>query len=100
MQAENIELKKKTIKTMSKNAGGYMGIQIGKLGPAVGSMWKGKNVYRSYNPFVKTPHTPGQQEQRASLSSRTGICYPTSMAKFSDLSILARVFSPGGSLLK
>ncbi len=40
---------------MSKNAGGYMGIQIGKLGPAVGSMWKGKNVYRSYNPFVKPP---------------------------------------------
>ncbi len=34
-----------------------MGIQIGKLGPAVGSMWKGKNVYRSYNPFVKPPPT-------------------------------------------
>ena len=67
---------------MSKNAGGYMGIQIGKLGPAVGSMWKGKNIYRSYNPFVKNPRTPEQQAQRA---------------KFSVLSRLARAFSPASN---
>jgi hypothetical protein len=67
---------------MSKNAGGYMGIQIGKLGPAVGSMWKGKNVYRSHNPFVKNPRTPEQQAQRA---------------KFGVLSRLARVFSPASN---
>ena len=67
---------------MSKNSGGYMGIQIGKLGPAVGSMWKGRNVYRSYNPFVKNPRTPEQQLQRA---------------KFSILTNLARVFSPASN---
>ena len=67
---------------MSKNAGGYMGIQIGKLGPAVGSMWKGKNVYRSYNPFVKNPRTSEQQKQRT---------------KFALLSNLARVFSPASN---
>ena len=49
---------------MSKNAGGYMGIQIGKLGPAVGQMWKGKNVYRSHNPFPKDPKTPQQKAIR------------------------------------
>lgn len=60
-----------------------MGIQIGKLGPAVGVMWKGRNVYRSYNPFVKNPRTAGQIEQRA---------------KFKELSGLARVFSPASNL--
>lgn len=67
---------------MSKNAGGYMGIQIGKLGPAVGSMWKGRNVYRSYNPFVKDPRTAEQLKQRS---------------KFALLSNLARVFSPASN---
>ncbi len=52
---------------MSKNAGGYMGIQVGKLGPAVGFMWKGKNVYRSYNPFARDPKTPKQLLVRAYL---------------------------------
>ena len=33
---------------MSKNCKGYMGDQIGKLGPAVGSRWKGKMIYRAY----------------------------------------------------
>lgn len=50
---------------MSKNANGYMGIQVGKLGPAVGFMWKGKNIYRAYNPFAKDANTPKQQLQRA-----------------------------------
>lgn len=59
-----------------------MGIQIGKLGPAVGVMWKGRNVYRSYNPFVKNPRTAEQQKQRS---------------KFALLSNLARVFSPASN---
>lgn len=50
---------------MSKNANGYMGVQVGKLGPAVGFMWKGRNVYRAYNPFVKNPNTEKQQLHRA-----------------------------------
>ena len=67
---------------MRKNSGGYMGIQIGKLGPAVGSMWKGRNVYRSYNPFVKNPRTPEQLKARE---------------KFTILTQLARMFSPASS---
>ena len=42
-----------------------MGTQVGKLGPAVGSMWKGRNVYRAYNPFVKNPRTEKQLLVRA-----------------------------------
>ena len=53
---------------MSKNSGGYMGVQVGKLGPAVGSMWKGRNIFRAYNPFVKNPRTEKQQLQRARFS--------------------------------
>ena len=59
-----------------------MGIQIGKLGPAVGVMWKGRNVFRSYNPYVKNPRTPRQQQARA---------------KFALLSKLAKVFSPAAN---
>ena len=33
---------------MSKNTQGYLGPQIGKLGPAVGFLWKGRNIYRSH----------------------------------------------------
>ena len=56
-----------------------MGIQVGKLGPAVGFMWKGKNVYRGYNPFAKDPKTGSQVAQRN---------------KFKFLSKLARLLSP------
>jgi acetyltransferase-like isoleucine patch superfamily enzyme len=28
-------------------------------------MWKGRNIYRAYNPFVKNPRTEKQQLQRA-----------------------------------
>lgn len=68
---------------MSKNAQGYMGIQIGKLGPAVGSMWKGRNVYRGYNPFVKNPKTEKQVLQRS---------------QFSLMNKLARALSPAINL--
>ena len=50
---------------MSKNTQGYLGPQIGKLGPAVGFLWKGRNIYRSHNPFVHDPQTPAQQLIRA-----------------------------------
>ncbi len=49
---------------MSKNSQGYMGSQIGKLGPAVGFRWKGKDVYRSHQPFVRNPKTMKQQLTR------------------------------------
>lgn len=49
---------------MSKNYSGYMGPQIGKLGPAVGFKWKNKNVFRAYNPWPKNPNTQKQQDAR------------------------------------
>lgn len=50
---------------MSKNNKGYMGDQIGKLGPAVGRRWKGRMVYASYQKFVANPRTEAQQIIRA-----------------------------------
>lgn len=50
---------------MSKNNKGYMGDQIGKLGPAVGRRWKGRQVYASYQKFVANPRTEAQQIIRA-----------------------------------
>ena len=46
---------------MSKNSQGYMGPQIGKLGPAIGYLWKGRQVFRGYNPFVKDRNSEKQQ---------------------------------------
>ena len=68
---------------MSKNTQGYLGPQIGKLGPAVGFLWKGRNIYRSHNPFVRNPKTPAQVEARA---------------KFKLLAQTARLLSPAINL--
>lgn len=64
---------------MSKNAKGYMGVQVGKLGTAVGSIFRRRQVYRSYQPFVKNPRTPKQIAGRL---------------KFSTLSQLSRSLAP------
>ena len=64
---------------MSKNANGYMGIQIGKLGPAIAQMWKGRNVYRSHNPFIHDPKTDAQRQVRT---------------RFGAINQLARALSP------
>lgn len=45
---------------MSKNVKGYMGIQVGKLGPAVGKIFRGKQVYAAYNSIVNNPKTKRQ----------------------------------------
>ena len=50
---------------MSKNMKGYMGDQIGKLGPAVGRRWKGRMVMASYQGHVRNPRTEEQQLVRA-----------------------------------
>ena len=49
---------------MSKNAQGYMGTQVGKLGTAVGRRFRGAQVYSAYQPFVRNPRTDGQKKQR------------------------------------
>ena len=64
---------------MSKTANGYMGIQIGKLGPAIAQMWKGRNVYRSHNPFIHDPKTDAQRQVRT---------------RFGAINQLARALSP------
>lgn len=50
---------------MSKNFKGYMGDQIGKLGPAVGRRWKGLMVYTAYQGHVSNPNTDSQKLVRA-----------------------------------
>lgn len=45
---------------MSKNVKGYMGIQVGKLGPAVGKIFRGRQVYAAYNSLVNNPNTKRQ----------------------------------------
>lgn len=53
---------------MAKNAQGYMGTQIGKLGTAVGRRFRGIQVYSAYQPFVRNPKSAGQKKQRAIFS--------------------------------
>lgn len=65
---------------MSKNYKGFMGEQIGKLGPAVGYMFRGQQAYRAYTKAVRNPRTPKQQRGRI---------------QFSELSVLSRAFAPG-----
>lgn len=65
---------------MSKNYKGFMGEQIGKLGPAVGYKFRGQQAYRAYTKAVRNPRTPKQQMGRL---------------KFSVLSGLSRAFAPG-----
>lgn len=65
---------------MSKNFQGYMGEQIGKLGPAVGYKFRGQQAYRAYTKSVRNPRTPEQQMNRM---------------RFATLSELSRLFAPG-----
>lgn len=56
---------------MSKYSQGYMGPQIGKLGPAVGRRWRGKNVMVAYQEFVRNPKSLDQQKVRARFAKLT-----------------------------
>ncbi len=58
---------------MSKNWQGYMGIQVGKLGPAVGRIYRGEQVYSAYQPNVSNPRTEEQQANRARFSRLMGL---------------------------
>lgn len=50
---------------MSKYYQGYLGAQIGKLGNAVGRMWKGRAVMAVYQPNINDARTNAQQLVRA-----------------------------------
>ena len=43
---------------------GIVGPFAGKLGPAVGYLWKGRQCVRAYQPYVRYPNTEFQQQQR------------------------------------
>ena len=58
---------------MSKNNAGYMGQQIGKLGPAVGRRWRGMNVYSAYQKFVKDRKSESQLAVRAKFGAITSL---------------------------
>ena len=49
---------------MAKQSAGYMGGFSGKLGTAVGYMWRGKWCIRAHNPYPANPRTPKQVEHR------------------------------------
>lgn len=68
---------------MSKNNMGYMGNQIGKLGTAVGTIFRRQQIYRAHQKFVRNPQTSRQQMGRL---------------RFSVLSGLSRAFAPGIAL--
>ncbi len=53
---------------MSKMSMGYLGSQIGRLGTAVGSRWKGRDVMRAYQRYVSNPKTTAQQTNRAKFA--------------------------------
>lgn len=65
---------------MAKNYQGYMGEQIGKLGPAVGYKFRGQQTYRAYTKTARNPRTPKQQMGRL---------------RFAVLSGLSRSYAPG-----
>lgn len=49
---------------MSLVYNGYMGPVIGRLGPAVGYLWRGRPVFRAYVRHIHYPNTPQQQAER------------------------------------
>lgn len=50
---------------MAKQSAGYMGGFNGKLGPAVGYMWRGVWCVRSHQPYPRNPRTEAQVAHRA-----------------------------------
>lgn len=60
---------------MSKYSKGYMGEQIGKLGPAVGRKWRGIAYMAAYQKNVSNPNTEDQQLVRARFRSLTALMH-------------------------
>ena len=49
---------------MARQTAGFMGGFHGRLGPAVGYMWRGVWCVRSYNPHPRNPRTEAQTAHR------------------------------------
>ena len=49
---------------MARQTAGFMGGFHGRLGPAVGYMWRGQWCVRAYNPAPRNPRTPEQVAHR------------------------------------
>ncbi|MCR5445359.1 MAG: DUF6266 family protein [Bacteroidales bacterium] len=49
---------------MAKQMGGFLGPVVGKLGPAVGYLWRGRPVFRAYVRHIHYPNTKRQQFER------------------------------------
>ena len=49
---------------MSLVYNGYMGPVIGRLGPVVGYLWRGRPVFRAYVRHIHYPNTQQQQAER------------------------------------
>lgn len=47
---------------------GILGPVSNKVGPVVGTTWKGRAVIKGYQPNVANPRTPAQQQQRSLFS--------------------------------
>ena len=75
---------------MSKNFKGYMGDQIGKLGPAVGRRWKNRMVYSSYQGKVKNPKTPEQQIVRARFAALSNLATEFTTAFMTGMGLAAK----------
>ena len=75
---------------MSKYSQGYMGDQIGKLGPAVGFRWKGRAVMRAYLKHIANPNTLAQRIVRARFRVLTQMASAFSRATVIGLNDVAK----------
>ena len=87
---------------MSKYSKGYMGTQIGKLGPAVGRRWKGKDVMSAYQKFVHNPNTESQQLVRARFARIVALSRSLREALLQGMKRYAQrcVFTEGNAFVK
>ena len=49
---------------MAKQLGGILGPVVGRLGPTVGYLWRGRPVFRAYVRHIRYPNTERQQVER------------------------------------
>ena len=81
---------------MAKQTEGFMGGFKGRLGPAVGYMWRGVWCVRSYNPAPRNPRTQAQTDHREMFKREVQLAASMSWAVnlgFRDLAYSMRMTS-------